>query len=98
MKDATFDILQKLGYKGSKEDPAQTAISWLASEEIIRIEPYWHFLGADGGFSWSKSWEEFSDKKEVPCEKWEDLLEIALEVSLEEAFGDNCYKDNQQRD
>lgn len=88
MKDNTYCILQKLGYKGSIEDPAKTVISWLSAGDIIRIEPYWHFLGADGGFTWSKSWEEFSDKKEVSCEKWEDLLEIALEVSLEEAFGD----------
>ena len=88
MKDNTYCILQKLGYKGSIEDSAKTVISWLSAGDIIRIEPYWHFLGADGGFTWSKSWEEFSDKKEVSCEKWEDLLEIALEVSLEEAFGD----------
>ena len=89
MKTQTYQILVKLGYKGTQEDPAQTVISWLASEEVIRIEPYWRFLGADGGFTWSKSWDEFSEKKEVQCEKWEDLLEIALEVSLEEAFGDN---------
>ena len=88
MKDSTFCILQKLGYKGSAEDSAQTAISWLTSEEIIRIEPYWHFLGADGGFSWGKSWDEFGEAREVKCETWDELLEIALEVSLEEAFGD----------
>lgn len=87
MKDNTYCILQKLGYKGSIEDPAQTAISWLASEEIIRIEPYWHYLGADGGFSWGKSWDVFSEPREVHCETWDELLEIALEVSLEEAFG-----------
>ena len=87
MKAQTYQILENLGYKGTQEDPAQTAISWLASEGIIRIEPYWHYLGADGGFSWGKSWDEFGEAREVQCEKWEDLLEIALDVSLEEAFG-----------
>lgn len=86
MNNSTYCILQELGYKGSIDDQAQDVINWLASSEIIRIEPYWHYLGADGGFSWSKSWEEFSDTKEVHCETWEQLLDIALEVSLEEAL------------
>lgn len=86
MKDSTYCILQKLGYKGTQDDQAKTVISWLASEEIIRIEPYWHYLGADGGFSWGKSWDEFGEVREVKCETWVELLEIALKVSLEEAF------------
>lgn len=86
MKSSTYGILRKLGYQGSQEDPAQTVISWLSASEIIRIEPYWHYLGADGGFSWSKSWDEFCEPREVHCETWDELLEIALEVSLEEAF------------
>ena len=87
MKDNTYCILQKLGYKGSQDDPAKTVISWLSAGDIIRIEPYWHYLGADGGFSWGKSWDVFSEPREVHCETWDELLEIALEVSLEEAFG-----------
>ena len=88
MKDNTFQILKELGYKGCQEDDAKTVIDWLASGEIIRIEPYWHYLGANGGFSWGKSWEEFGETREVKCETWEELLEIALDVSLEEAFGE----------
>lgn len=86
MKDSTFCILQKLGYKGSQDDQTKTVISWLSANDIIRIEPFWHFLGSNGGFSWGKSWDEFGEAREVKCETWDELLEIALEVSLEEAF------------
>ena len=54
MKDSTYDILQKLRYKGSQDDQAKTVISWLSANDIIRIEPFWHFLGSDGGFSQGK--------------------------------------------
>ena len=87
MKDSTYCILQKLGYKGSPDDQANSVISWLSPNDFIRIEPHWRFLGSNGGFSWGKSWDEFSEPKEVQCETWYELLEIALEVSLEEAFG-----------
>ncbi len=86
MKPSTYSTLQSLGYSGSPEDPAKKAIDWLSVNNHLRIEPYWHFLGADGGYSWSKSWDCFSDRVEVKCETWEGLLEIALERSLEEAF------------
>lgn len=88
MRHDTFRKLQSLGYTGSVDDQAQTAISWLATGELLRIEPYWHFLGADGGFSWSKSWDEFCEPREVECNTWDELLAIALEVSLDEAFPD----------
>lgn len=81
-----YNRLRELGYPGTPEDTAGTAISWLSSAELLRIEPHWRFLGADGGFSWSKSWEEFSERQEVSCETWEELLETALEKSLAQAF------------
>lgn len=86
MKEKTYSTLRSLGYKGEQDSAAQTAIRWLSDSNLLRIEPYWRFLGADGGYTWSKSWDEFSDKREVSCETWEELLEIALEQSLEEAF------------
>lgn len=86
MKSSVFDTLQRMGYKGSQDSPAKSAIDWLNSAGHLRIEPYWRFLGANGGFSWTKSWEEFSAPVEVACESWDELLEIALEQSVEQAF------------
>ena len=86
MNPATFQKLQSLGYKGSQEDPALNAIVWLGQKEILRIEPYWRHLGSDGGYSWSKSWEEFSEKIPVNCETIEELYEIALDNSVKEAL------------
>lgn len=86
MTENTLDRLRELGYDGEPHETAQTIIRWLSDNEIIRIEPYWRFLGADGGFTWSKSWEEFSEKREVSCDTWEELLDIALQESLREAF------------
>ena len=86
MNTETFEIVQGLGYKGTQSDPAEDVIKWLSSSELLRIEPCWHYLGAPGGFSWSKSWEEFSDPIEVECESFQQLQEIALEVSVKQAL------------
>ena len=86
MTEETYSKLQSLGFKGTKDTPAQETIHWLNFEGILRVEPYWRFLGADGGYSWSKSTEEFSEKVEVPCETFEELLDIALEDSVREAL------------
>lgn len=86
MKPETFAILQNLGFKGSIDDSADSVIKWLSSSELLRIEPYWRFLGAPGGFSWSKSWDEFSDPIEVDCETFVQLQEIALDESVRQAF------------
>lgn len=86
MKSSVFSTLQNLGYTGSQDSTAQSAIDWLNSAGLLRIEPYWRFLGANGGFSWTKSWDEYSDPVEVACDSWEELLEIALEQSVEQAL------------
>lgn len=86
MKTTTFGTLKSIGYPGTERDPARIAIDWLSTSGRLRIEPYWRFLGSDPGFSWSKSWEVYSEKVEVQCETWEELLEIALERSVVEAF------------
>lgn len=86
MTSSTYNALYSLVYPGSQSDPAQIVIEWLSSQEILRIEPYWRFMGSLPGYSWSKSWEEFSDKTEVDCETWEELLEIALDRSVREAL------------
>lgn len=49
MKTETFEVLQGLGYRGTQDDPAEDVIKWLSSSELLRIEPYWRFLGAPGG-------------------------------------------------
>lgn len=82
MKTDTYERLQSVGFRGSIDTPAKDVITWLNNEEILRIEPYWRFLGSSGGYTWSKSWDEYSDKIEVECETWEELLEIALENSI----------------
>ncbi len=86
MTPETYIILKKLGFTGSQKTPSKEVISWLNEKEILRIEPYWRFLGANPGFSWSKSWDEFSGKIEVECDTWEQLLDIALEYSVGEAL------------
>lgn len=86
MKQATFEKLQSLGYKGSIDTPAQDVINWLNLAEILRVEPYWRFLGSLPGYSWSKSYEDYSEKTEVDCETWQELLEIALEESVRDAL------------
>lgn len=75
-----------MGFSEGPEVPAQRVIDWLNHEGILRIEPYWHYLGSDGGFSWTKSWDQFSEPVEVSCETWEELLEIAVEKSVEQAL------------
>ncbi len=86
MKSATFNKLQSLGYKGSQDDPANIAITWLRQKEILRIEPYWRYSRGESGYSWSKSWDQFSEKTPVKCETLEELYEIALENSVKEAL------------
>lgn len=86
MKSTTFETLQSLGFTYPQDTPPSEVIQWLNKSNILRIEPYWRFLGSSPGFSWSKSWEEYSDKYEVECETWEELLEIALERSVMEAL------------
>lgn len=86
MKDSVYLKLQSLGFTGSQYTPNSEVIHWLNESNILRIEPYWRFLGSSPGFSWSKSWDEYSDKYEVECETWEELLEIALEQSVSEAL------------
>jgi len=83
MKPHIISKLESLGFTGST--PSE-AIQWLNSNNILRIEPYWRFLGSNPGFSWSKSWDDYSDKIEVECDTWEDLLEVALEKSVIEAL------------
>lgn len=83
MKPHIISKLESLGFTGST--PSE-AIQWLNSNNILRIEPYWRFLGSNPGFSWSKSWDDYSDKTEVECDTWEDLLEVALEKSVIEAL------------
>lgn len=86
MKETVFAKLEERGFQGDASSSAQDAIQWLSQANILRIEPYWRFLGSVPGFSWSKSWEEYSDKIEVNCATWEELLEIALEQSVEQAL------------
>jgi len=86
MTEETYNKLRILGFCGTIETPSQEVINWLNLEEILRVEPYWRFLGADGGYSWTKSQMEFSDKTEVNCETFEELLDIALENSVKEAL------------
>ncbi len=86
MTTETYNTLKPLGFTGSQNTPSKEVISWLNEKEILRIEPYWRFLGANPGFSWSKSWDEFSGKIEVECETWEQLLDIALEYAVGEAL------------
>lgn len=83
MKPHIISKLESLGFTGST--PSE-AIQWLNSNNILRIEPYWRFLGSNPGFSWSKSWDDYSDKIEVECDTWEELLEVALEKSVIEAL------------
>lgn len=85
MTSSTYNALYSLGYPGSQSDSAKIVIEWLSAQEILRIEPYWRFLGSNPGFSWTKSWEEYSDNYEVECETWEELLEEALERSIMDA-------------
>lgn len=59
MKTQTYQILENIGYKCTQEDPSQNLMNSLTFEEIIRIEPYWRYLGEDVGFSCVKSWDEF---------------------------------------
>ncbi len=87
MTTETYNTLKSLGFTGAQDTPSKEVISWLNDKEILRIEPYWRFLGANPGFSWSKSWDEFSGKIEVECDTWEQLLDIALEYSVGEALG-----------
>ncbi len=87
MTSETYDILKSVGFTGAIDTPSKVVISWLNEKEILRIEPYWRFLGANPGFSWSKSWEEFSGKIEVECDTWDQLLDIALEWAVGEALG-----------
>jgi hypothetical protein len=87
MNTATFLKLQSLGYKGTQNDPAQIAINWLRQKEILRIEPYWRFVNGVCGYSWTKSWDEFSEKIPVKCETTDELFEIALDNSVKEALG-----------
>ena len=86
MTSGTYDILKSLSFPGSIDTLSKEVISWLNEKKNLRIEPYWRFLGANPGFSWSKSWEEFSGKIEVECETWEQLLDIALEWAVGEAL------------
>lgn len=86
MKDSVYLKLQSLGFTGPQDTPPSEVILWLNDCHILRIEPYWRFLGSSPGFSWSKSWDEYSDKYDVECETWEELLEIALERSVMEAL------------
>lgn len=87
MTSETFEKLQSVGFKGPIGTSAKDVINWLNSNNILRIEPYWRFLGAASGFSWSKSWDVYSDKIEVECATWDELLEIALEGSVNDALG-----------
>ncbi len=86
MKSAIFDKLQSLGYKGTQDDPATNAITWLRQKEILRIEPYWRYSRGESGYSWQKSWDDFSERTPVQCETIEELYEIALENSVQEAL------------
>ena len=86
MNTETYSILQSLGYKEGQDSPSADAIRWLNQEGHLRIEPYWRYLGASGGYSWSKSWDVFSDPVEVESSTWEELLDVALERSVKEAF------------
>ena len=86
MNYATFQKLQSLGYKGTQDDPAENVITWLRQKEILRIEPYWHTSSDEHGYSWAKSWDEFSEKTPVDCETMEELFEIALDNSVKEAL------------
>lgn len=86
MTPTTYNKLTSLGFQGEQDTAAQEVINWLNSVNILRIEPYWRFLGGTPGYSWSKSWEDYSDKTEVECETWEELLEIALEESVKQAL------------
>lgn len=86
MNTETYSILQSLGYTEGLDSPSADAIRWLNQEGHLRIEPYWRYLGASGGYSWSKSWDVFSDPVEVESSTWEELLDVALERSVKEAF------------
>ncbi|MBO4754490.1 MAG: hypothetical protein J5543_07825 [Bacteroidales bacterium] len=86
MNYATFQKLQSLGYKGTQDDPAKNVITWLRQKEILRIEPYWRTYADECGYSWAKSWEEFSEKTPVNCETMDELLDIALDNSVREAL------------
>lgn len=86
MELTTYNKIKTLGFTGTQETDAKTVIDWLGNNELLRIEPYWRFLGANGGFSWTKTWEEYSEPVEVECETWQELLEIALEKSVMQAF------------
>jgi len=86
MTESTYAKLCSLGFLGNIDTPSQEVIHWLNLNEILRVEPYWRFLGADGGYSWSKSQMEFSDRVEVSCDTFEELLDIALDNSVKEAL------------
>lgn len=86
MNIETYDVVRSLGFQGTPDTPAKEVIYWLSEHKHVRIEPYWRFLGCTPGFTWSKSWDNFSPRYEVECETWEELLEIALERTLREAF------------
>ena len=44
-------------------------------------------LNLTGAYSWTKSWDEFSEKIPVKCETTDELFEIALDNSVKEALG-----------
>jgi len=86
LKTETYSRLKAVGFPEGPEVPAQRVIDWLNHKDLLRIEPYWRYLGANGGFSWTKSWDQFSEPIEVPCETWEELLEKAVEISVQQAL------------
>lgn len=86
MKEVTFDKLKTLGFTGAIDTPSTEVMAWLNQSELLRIEPFWRYLGGEVGFSWSKSWDCFSPKIYVQVDTWEELLDLALERSVEEAL------------
>lgn len=87
MTITTYNKIVSFGFQGSQDTPSQDVITWLNSNNILRIEPYWRYLGSTPGYSWSRSWDDYSEKIDVECDCWEDLLEIALENSVTQALG-----------
>lgn len=53
LEDGTKSLYLDIQHNGkrSREFLKLYLLEGLSSSEIIRIEPYWHYLGADGGFS-----------------------------------------------
>lgn len=91
MNTETLSILRTLGYKEGQDSPSRDAIRRLNKEGHLRIEPYWRYLDASSGYSWSKSWDKFIDPVEVECSTWEELEYIALERSVREAFPQHVF-------